>query len=105
MTRQSIKLHDELESLALTIESLGKRCVLSGPTPVMSKGSERFSRLSSLHLWMENFTTATGLGFISHFDSFWTKRDMFRLDGLHLNREGAGKLTQNFTTLIAFNLK
>ncbi len=101
--RQSIKLHYDLESLATTIESLGRRCVLSGPTPVMSKGSERFSRLFSLHQWLENFTTATGLGFISHFDSFWTKREMFRPDGLHLNRKGTGQLTQNLINFVAFN--
>ncbi len=77
MARQSIKLHHELESLVSIVECLGRRCVLSGPTPCMTKSSERFSRLFSLHLWMQNFTTATGLGFISHFDSFWTEWDLF----------------------------
>uniref|UniRef100_A0A667WT91 SGNH hydrolase-type esterase domain-containing protein n=1 Tax=Myripristis murdjan TaxID=586833 RepID=A0A667WT91_9TELE len=80
MSRQSTKLHYELESLASTVESLGRRCVLSGPTPVFMRSSERFSRLFSLHSWLENFTMATGLGFISHFDSFWIRRDLFKHD-------------------------
>ena len=83
MSRQSHRLHYELESLVSTVESLGRRCVLSGPLPCMSKSSERFSPLFSLHQWMLNFSTATGVGFISHFDSFWTKQDLFKRDGLH----------------------
>lgn len=103
MTRHSIKLHHDLESLATTVESLGKNFLFSGPIPSLSK-SERFSRLFSLHQWMENFCTATGLGFISHFDSFWTKRDLFKHDGLHLNKRGTGVLSRNLINFIAFNL-
>ena len=36
MSRQSIKLQSDFESLTLTLESLGKTCILSGP-----QGSER----------------------------------------------------------------
>lgn len=50
MARQSIKLHHELESLVSVVECLGRRYVLSGPTPSMTKSSERFSHLFSLHL-------------------------------------------------------
>ena len=96
MSRQSIKLHYDLESLATSVESLRRRFILSGPTPSLTKSSEHFSRLFSLHRWMENFTTATGLGFISKFNSLWTKWDLFKPDGLHLNRKGTGILTQNF---------
>ncbi|XP_073320704.1 uncharacterized protein [Pagrus major] len=59
MSRRSCKLYHDLESLIHTVESLGKRCVLSGPIPTLLKSSERFSRLFSLHTWMQNFTTAT----------------------------------------------
>jgi hypothetical protein len=105
MSRRSCKLYLDLESLIHTVESLGKRCVLSGPIPTLLKSSERFSRLFSLHTWMQNFTTATGLGFISNFDYFWTERDLFKFDGLHLNRKGSERLTSNFINFIAFSLK
>ncbi|KAL7398411.1 hypothetical protein ABVT39_009423 [Epinephelus coioides] len=105
MSRQSTQLHYDLESLVNTVESLGKICVLSGPIPTMLKSSERFSRLFSLHLWMHSFATATGLGFISNFDYFWTERDLFKSDGLHLNRMGTERLSRNFINFIAFSLK
>lgn len=43
--RQSIKLREDLELLAITIESLGEHCVFPGPTPTLRKGCELFSRL------------------------------------------------------------
>ena len=104
MSRHSSKLHYDLESLAITVESLGRRFILSGPIPSLSKSSERFSRLFSLHKWMENFSTATGLSSISHFDSFWTKRVLFKHDGLHLNKRGTGVFSRNLINFIAFNL-
>ncbi len=103
MSRQSVKLHHDLESLVNTVESLGKICVLSGPIPTLSKSSELFSHLYSLHHWMRNFATATGLGFISNFNYFWTDRDLFKPDGLHLNKMGAEMLTRNFINFIAFS--
>ena len=42
MSRRSFKLYHDLESLIHTVESLGKRCVLSGPIPTLLKSSERF---------------------------------------------------------------
>lgn len=43
--RQSIKLQEDLELLAITIESPGKHCVFPGLTPTLRKGCELFSRL------------------------------------------------------------
>lgn len=37
LDRKSIILHDLLESLAVTVQSLGKICVFSGPIPAPSK--------------------------------------------------------------------
>ena len=60
MARSSIRLQDELETLCLTIESLGKRCILSDPIPFNSRESERFSRVYSLHNWLKNFCQMAG---------------------------------------------
>ncbi|XDV10990.1 hypothetical protein PO909_000066 [Leuciscus waleckii] len=55
MDRQSARLHSDLEELCFQIESLGKRCILSGPFPSPSMGSEYFSRLYGLHQWLCHF--------------------------------------------------
>ena len=53
---------------------------------------------------MQNFTTATGLGFISNFDYFWTEQDLFKRDGLHLNRMGTSRLIHNLISFTMFSL-
>lgn len=43
--KQSTKLQHDMELLAITVESLGKQCVTSGPIPNLRKVCEAFSRL------------------------------------------------------------
>lgn len=104
MDKQSVKLYEHFESLALKIQDLGKTCIFSGPIPTSPlKGSERFSRLVSLHEWLKYFCLATGYGFISQFDSFWTRPDLYKPDGLHPNIKGVKLFTTNLIYHIAFN--
>lgn len=72
MSRQSIKLQHNTESLILTIKSLGKHCLLSGLILTMATISEHLSCLFSLHQWLQNFCAKTDYGLIRHLDSFWT---------------------------------
>ena len=80
MSRQSTKLQQEFERLIFTVENLGRTCIVSGPLPTIRRRNERFSRLFSLDKWLENFCTATGLAYISNFDTFWSKPQLLRLD-------------------------
>uniref|UniRef100_A0A3B4U6Q4 SGNH hydrolase-type esterase domain-containing protein n=1 Tax=Seriola dumerili TaxID=41447 RepID=A0A3B4U6Q4_SERDU len=82
--KNSSKLQADPDSLCYTIESLGKRCLMSGPIPTFSKNSERFSRLFSLHDWLK------------YFYYFWTNLSLYRADGVHPNRKGTKHLTTNF---------
>lgn len=105
IARQSCKLHLDLEALVAIVESLGVRCILSGPIPLVTNSSERFSHSFNLHLWMQNFTSATGYGFISNFDAFWKVPSFYRNDGLHLNATGLATLARNYNNFITQYLK
>ena len=72
------------------------------PIPILPQ-NERFSRLLSLHHWLENFCSAAGYDFISNFDYFWTNSRLYRADGVHSNRKGTKQLTANFIQFIVFN--
>ena len=100
--RQSAKHRQNLEALAINIESLNKTCVFSGPIPAPSKSAEHFSRLHSLHEWLKAFCTATGYGYIDNFDTFWTRNNLYKSDGLHPNSTGIRQLTMNFIRHVAF---
>lgn len=102
MERQSARLHREFEELCFKIESLGKRCIISGPIPSPVHGSECFSRLFSLHQWLNNFSTASGFNFVGHFDYFWARLDLYDKDGIHPNQDGIRQLTFNLLNYIAF---
>ena len=104
MSRKPFKLHDQLVLLVDTVQSLGKRCVLSGPLGDLYNNCERFSRVLSLHTWMQNYCSATDVYFINNFDYFWNQRDLFKRDRLHPNPKGTAVLTNNFINCIAFNL-
>ena len=104
MNRECSKLHAELSSLVTTIESLGKKCVLSGPIPDLFNKSERFSRVWSLHVWLQKYCTTTDAVYISNFDSFWCQSDLFKKDKLHPNTKGLATLTRNFINFIAHDL-
>ena len=104
MFRQSAKLHLDLEEICFLIETLGKRCIVSGPLPSPSMGSEYISRLYGLHQWLCHFCLAAGFNFISNFDSFWTRHDLFNTDRFYPNREGIRLLTSNLLKYIAFGI-
>lgn len=85
--RQSIKLQEDYELLATTIESLGKICIFSGLIPNSRWSSEMFRCLYRVDQWLSNFCSACSYGFIDHFDLFWKKFDLYKNDNLHLNEE------------------
>lgn len=110
MARQFIKLQSNFECLTTTLKSLGKTCILSGPIPSRGLGTEHFSRLFSLHCWVQNFCTATGFIFLfcfdfflffNNFDSFWSNKGLTSKDGIHPNELGVKQLTANLIDFVA----
>lgn len=57
--------------------ALGRKCVLSGPMPTITKSSEHFIHLFGLQHWIQNFMKATWLGFISDSESFMTPWELW----------------------------
>lgn len=101
MDRQSARLHEDFEELCVTIESLGKQCILSGPIPSPLRSNEHFSRLFGLHHWLSHFCVAAGYNFVPNFDSFWANHYLFNSDGLHLSAGGAKQLTSNLMEFLS----
>ncbi len=91
--KQSIKLQCDMEFLALTVESLGKQCVISGPIPTLRKGCEGFSWLFSFNQWLQGLCSATSFSFLDHVDVFWNRRDLYERDHLRHNKKGTHLLT------------
>ncbi len=76
-----------------TLQRVKVQSFISGPLP--ARGTNMFSRLLGLNTWLQRSCGIKGVNFIDNFNIFWGHRQLFKLDGLHLNRLGARVLKDN----------
>ena len=93
--QQSELLKREFIQLFGVLKHLHYRITISGPTPMLGRGLERFSRLLSLNTWLQSACLTHNLNYINNFDIFWHRDNLFAVDGLHLNLAGARALSSN----------
>uniref|UniRef100_A0A3Q1J1Q8 SGNH hydrolase-type esterase domain-containing protein n=1 Tax=Anabas testudineus TaxID=64144 RepID=A0A3Q1J1Q8_ANATE len=92
-TRQHSELtKKDFNALFSFLKSCGKSVFISGPIPTLGRGIGRFSRILSLHTWLQSACTSQHLGFIDNFNLFWDRPSFFRNDGLHPSRHGSPML-------------
>ncbi len=93
--RQSEVTKQHFLDLLDFLNSCGKTVFISGPTPIVARGAERFSRILSLHTWLQSTCSTRNIKFIDNFNIFWNRSPLFKADGLHLNRHGSSMLAAN----------
>ena len=93
--KQSEVTKMDFQRLFSLLHSSGLEVFISGPLPTVFRGMGRFSRLLSLHSWLETQGKVWGFAYIDNFDVFWRKPSLFRPDGLHPNGEGSRVLADN----------
>ncbi|KAK2879334.1 hypothetical protein Q8A73_005098 [Channa argus] len=71
------------------------RFFISGPIPTLGRGVGWFSRLLSLHTWLQPQVSAHGLFYVDNFNLLWDRPQYFKQDGLHPNFLGSRMLTEN----------
>lgn len=77
------------------IQTTGKSVFISGPISPHNRGSGLFSRILSLHTWLQSACRSHSLSYIDNFNLFWARESFFRADGLHPNKLGSCILTAN----------
>lgn len=82
------------------LKSTGKIIFISGPIPKLSRAVGRFSRILSLHTWLQSICRTHNLGFIHNFDLFWNRSSFFSRDGVHPNRLGSRMLAVNMQYIV-----
>ena len=87
-------LQEKFVDLAEKIRSRTSKVVFSGilPVPRASRGKQSF--IWRFNTWLRNFCRREGYRFMGHWDSFWDRGELFKRDGLHLNRRGTLVLGQ-----------
>ena len=94
---QSELIKKDFNNLFRFLSSCDKSVYISGSIPSLGRGVGRFSRLLSLHTWLQSTCTAKKkqLGFINNFDLFWDRSDLFRPDVIHPSWRGNQIATAN----------
>ena len=93
--QQSELTKQDFNDLFKLLSRCGVTIFISGPIATLSRGSGRFSRLLSLHTWLQSACTAHNIGFIDNFNLFWNRSPLFKTDGVHPNRLGSRMLAAN----------
>ncbi len=90
---QSELLKKDFTKLFETLKILEVQSFISGPLP--ARGTSMFSRLLGLNTWLQRSCGIKGVNFIDNFNIFWGHRQLFKLDGFHINRLGTRVLNDN----------
>ena len=84
------------------LNSTGKSAFISGPIPTLGRGISRFSRILSLHTWLQSVCSTHNIGFIHNFNLFWNRSPLFARDGLHPSSQGSRLLAGNLQHGVLF---
>ncbi len=93
MKKQSELPKKDFSELFETLQRLEVQSFISGPLP--AKGKKMFSELLRLNTWLQRSCSIKGVNFIDNVNIFQGHRQLFKLDGLHLNRLVARVLKDN----------
>ncbi len=93
LKEQSELFKKDFTELFETVQRLEVQSFISGPLP--ARETNMFSRLLGLNTWLQISCCINGVNFIDNFSIFWGQRQLFKLDGFHLNRLGAEELKDN----------
>ena len=92
--RQSEITKTHFNKLFQLLNSTGKSTFISGPLSP-HRGVGIFSRVLSLHTWLQHACRAHSVGFIDNFNLFWGRPSLLKADGFHPNRLGGRTLAAN----------
>ncbi|CAJ1069696.1 Borealin%2C partial [Xyrichtys novacula] len=98
--KQSETTKRDFNLLFNVLKDTGKTVFISGPIPTLGRGGERFSRILSLHTWLQSTCPTHNFGFIDNFNLFWDRASLFSHDGIHPNRRGSRMLSCNIQYMI-----
>ena len=91
-------LQRDFRELGKMLKSRTSRVVISGLLPVPRAGESRNREIRDLNVWLRNWCRGQGFRFLDHWDLFWSKGELYKRDGLHLNRWGTSILAGRFAT-------
>lgn len=82
------------EDMLPKIRESGKRCVVSGILPRVYVGGEWLSRAIGVNEQLKDLCKKAGVSFVDEWSTFYGRRELYALDGVHLSRRGVEVLSK-----------
>ena len=97
-------LKAEYRELGRKLRNRTSKVVISGLLPVPRARQSRNERIYRINTWLKRWCQGEGFRFLGHWDRFWGRWDLYKLDGLHLGRTGTDVLGGVFARAVGEGL-
>ena len=93
-------LQREYEKLGAKLKSRTNKVVISGLLPEPRANWRRVNNIKEVNAWLKDWCGRNGFEFMGHWHQYWGRWDLFRRDGLRLNRAGTRVLANRITRAV-----
>ena len=93
-------LQREYEELGNKLKSRTNKVVISGLLPEPRANWRRVNRIKETNAWLKDWCGRNGFEFMGHWHQYLGRWDLYRWDGLRLNRAGTRVLANRITRAV-----
>ena len=93
-------INQKFRELGWKLRTKINRVVISGLLPVTRDSMERNREREHLNLWLMGWCKREGFRYLDNWGSFWGRWDLYKRDGLYLNRRGTNILGGKFASAL-----
>ncbi|XP_072558777.1 uncharacterized protein [Paramormyrops kingsleyae] len=93
-------LQDKFIEVANKLRSRTSMVVFSEILPVPRASEAKLAEIRRLNAWLKGWCRKEGFRFMGHWRTFWNRWDLFKPDGLHLNRRGTSVLGRRICRVV-----
>ncbi|XP_072352062.1 uncharacterized protein [Scyliorhinus torazame] len=93
-------LFRDYKELGFKLKNRSSRVIISGLLPEPRANWHREARIREVNTWLKEWCGKVGFLFMGHWHQFWERGDLYRWDGLHLNRAGTSVLAKRVNRVV-----
>lgn len=97
-------LFGDYKALGTKLRNRSSRVIISGLLPEPRANWLRDKNIREVNTWLKEWCGKEGFHFMGHWHQFWNRGDLYRWDGLHLNRSGTSVLAKRINRVVSRTL-
>jgi len=97
-------LFEDYQALGAKLKKRSSRVTISGLLPELRANEHRVEKIREVNTWLKDWCGKEGFHFMRNWHQYWNRRDLYRWDGLHLNRSGNSILAKRINGVVTMTL-